>query len=90
MKLNYLAFAVPFFLFFIALEYYWSKRKGRRLFRYAETVANLNVGIAERLIDVFTTGLFFYFFDWIHNRYALFSIKAGPLAWIAQIGRAHV
>ena len=83
MKLNYLALAVPFFLFFIALEYYWSKRKGRQLFQYAETVANLNVGIAERLIDVFTTGLFFYFFDWIHSNYAIFSIKAGPLTWIA-------
>ncbi len=83
MKLNYLAFAVPFFLFFIGLEYYYTRRKGRNFFQYAESVANLNVGIAERLLDVFTTGLFFYFFEWIQKHYALFSIKAGPLTWIA-------
>jgi sterol desaturase/sphingolipid hydroxylase (fatty acid hydroxylase superfamily) len=83
MNLNYLAFAVPFFLFFIGLEYYYSKRKGKNFFQYAETVANLNVGIAERLLDVLTTGLFFYFFDWLNKHYALFSIKVGPVTWVA-------
>ena len=44
MKLNYLGLAVPMFLFFIGLEYYYSKRKGKNFFQYAESVANLNVG----------------------------------------------
>ena len=62
MKLNYLGFAVPMFMLFIGLEYYYSKQKGKNFFQYAESVANLNVGIAERLLDVFMTGFFFFVF----------------------------
>lgn len=82
MKLNYLALAVPLFLLFIGLEYWYTERKGKNLFQYAESVANLNVGIAERLLDVFTTGLFFFFFDYIHKHFAIFEINAGVLTWI--------
>ncbi len=82
MKLNYLALAVPLFLFFIGLEYYYSRRKGKNFFQYAESVANLNVGIAERLLDVFTTGLFFFFFDYIYRHFAIFDIKASVFTWI--------
>ncbi|MEI9910133.1 MAG: sterol desaturase family protein [Bacteroidota bacterium] len=81
MKLNYLALAVPLFLSFIALEYYYSKRKRKNFFQYAESVANLNVGIAERLLDVFTTGLFFFVFDYLHKHFAIFDIKASVFTW---------
>jgi alkylglycerol monooxygenase len=83
MKLNLLAFAVPLFLFFIGLEYYISRKKGKNFFQYAESVANLNVGMAERLLDLFTTGLFFYFFDYVYRNFALFTIKPNALTWIA-------
>ena len=82
MKLNYLALAVPLFMFFIGLEYYYSKRKGKNFFQYAESVANLNVGIAERLLDIFTTGLFFFVFDYVHKHFALLDIKANALTWV--------
>ncbi|TXJ27163.1 MAG: sterol desaturase family protein [Chitinophagaceae bacterium] len=82
MKLNYLGFAIPLFLFFIALEYLYSKRKGKNFFQYTESVANLNVGIAERLLDLFTTSLFFGVFVYIHEHFALFDIKAGWLTWV--------
>jgi len=82
MKLNYLALAVPLFMFFIGLEYYYSKRKGKNFFQYAESIANLNVGIAERLLDIFTTGLFFFVFDYVHKHFALLNIKANALTWV--------
>jgi alkylglycerol monooxygenase len=81
MKLNYLAFAVPLFLFFMGLEYLYSKRKGKNFFRYAESIANINVGIAERLLDVFMTGIFFWVFNYIQQHYALFSIRADFFTW---------
>lgn len=81
MKLNYLAFAVPLFLFFIGLEYWYSQRKKKNLFRFAESVANLNVGIAERLLDVFMTGVFFFVFDYIQKHAGIFTIKAGVITW---------
>lgn len=79
---TYLAFAVPLFLFFIGLEYYWSRRKHMNFFRFAESVANINVGIAERLLDILTMTPFYYFFVYIHKHYALFDIEAGVLSWI--------
>ncbi len=82
MKWNLLAFAIPLFLFFIWLEYYLSKRKGKNYFQYAESVANINVGIAERLLDLFTTGLFFYWFQYLHRHYALFDIRANAWTWV--------
>jgi len=82
MRLNYLALAVPLFMFFIGLEYYYSKRKGKNFFQYAESIANLNVGIAERLLDIFTTGLFFFVFDYVHKHFALLDIKANAITWV--------
>ena len=82
MKLNLLGLAIPLFLFFIGLEYYYSKRKRKNLFQYAESIANLNVGIAERLLDIFTTSLFFFVFVYIHDHFALFNIKAGVITWL--------
>lgn len=81
MKLNYLALAVPLFMFFIGIEYYYSKRKGKNFYQYAESVANLNVGIAERLLDIFTTGLFFFVFDYVHRNFAILNIKPNAITW---------
>lgn len=83
MKLNFLALAVPFFTGLMYLEYYLAKRKGRQNnFHFNEAVANLNVGIAERLSDLFATGVFYFFFVWIHKHFALFDIHAGIWTWI--------
>jgi alkylglycerol monooxygenase len=82
MRLNWIALAVPFFLFFIGLEYYFSTRKGKKYFHLPESIANLNVGIGERLADLLTTGLFYFFFDYIYHHYALFDINPGVWSWI--------
>ena len=82
MHLNYLAFAVPLFISFILLEYFISKRQGKTYFRFAHTVSNLNVGIAERLTDTFVTGAFFFVYDYLHRHYAIFDIQANWTTWI--------
>jgi len=83
MQLNLLAFAVPLFLFFMGLEYLYSKKKGKNFFQYAESVANINVGIAERLMDVFMTGVFFFVFDYVQKHFGIFTIRAGFFTWLA-------
>lgn len=82
MKLNYIGLAVPFFLLFIGLEYLYSRRKGKNFYQYAESVANLNVGIAERLLDLFMTGLFFFVFDYVFRHFAIFNIPANVFTWV--------
>ncbi len=83
MTFDIIAFAVPLFLFFIGLEYDLSKKKGKNYFQFAESIANLNVGICERLLDIFMTALFFYWFDYVYRHFAIFDIKPGIWGWIA-------
>lgn len=82
MHFNLLAAAVPFFLLFIGLEYRHCRKNGLPYYRFAESIANLNIGIAERLSDVFTTVLFFYWFQYIHAHFALFDIKPAWYNWL--------
>ncbi|TDE14880.1 sterol desaturase family protein [Dyadobacter psychrotolerans] len=85
MNLNYMALAVPVFLFFIGLEYLIAKRTGKKIFNFTSSIANMNVGVAERLIDLFTAGSFYFFYDYLHKHYAMFNIKPTILTWIALI-----
>lgn len=82
MKLNLLAYAVPLFLCLMALEYLLSKKQGKRFFQFNESVANLNVGIAERLFDAFAAGAVYFLYDFLHRHYALFSIEATVWSWV--------
>ncbi|HEU4788411.1 MAG TPA: sterol desaturase family protein, partial [Flavobacterium sp.] len=82
MKLNYIAFAVPFFASFMLLEYYISKRKNKKVHHFNESVANLNVGIVERIADLLTTGTFFFIFSWLNTNFSIFSIKSSVTTWI--------
>jgi len=85
MALNYMALAVPLFLLLIGIEYWISKRLGRQLFNFNSSIANMNVGVLERLIDMFTAGSFFFFYDYIQKNYGLFEIRPTVLVWIALI-----
>jgi len=82
MNINIFAFAVPLFLFFIALEYFIARKTGKKYFHFNETIANLNVGIAERLIDLFTAGGFYFVYDYLHQHFALLDIQPTLLHWI--------
>lgn len=82
MKLNYIAFAIPFFVSFMLLEYFISKQKSKKLHQFNESVANLNVGMAERISDLLTTGTFFFIFSWLHANYSIFPIKSTPTTWV--------
>jgi alkylglycerol monooxygenase len=82
MKLNYIAFAVPFFASFMLLEYYISKRKNKKVHHFNESVANLNVGIAERIADLLTTGTFFFIFTWLNVNFSIFSIESSVTTWV--------
>ena len=82
MYYNRLALAVPLFLFFMGLEYLVAKWQKKNYFRFNNSVANLNVGIAERLLDSFTIGLFYFVYDYLHRHYALLDIRVNAWGWI--------
>ena len=82
MKINLLGFAVPLFTAFILLEYWHSKRKKRKVHSFEESIANLNIGIAERMTDLLTTGAFYLVFSWIYDNHALFHINPNAFTWV--------
>ena len=75
MHFNYLGLAIPFFIGLIALEYYLAKKKGLNFFELHGTIANISIGIAERLADVLIAGLFYYVYDYLQKKVGLFTIK---------------
>lgn len=82
MNINILAFAVPLFIGFMLLEYLIAKKKKLPYFNLHNSIANISIGIAERLCDVFVAGLFYFIYDDIQKKYGLFDIKPGILLWM--------
>jgi alkylglycerol monooxygenase len=82
MMLNYLAFAVPFFLFFIGLEYIVAKWKNKDYYEFSDSIANLSIGIAERLSDTLTVVAFHSVYLYLHQHYAIWDIKPSILMWV--------
>ncbi len=82
MHYQVLALAVPFFIVFMLLEYLVAKQRKLPYFNLNNSVANISIGIAERLLDVLVTGFFFFVYDYIQKNYGLFEIKASLGVWI--------
>jgi alkylglycerol monooxygenase len=82
MNINLLAFAIPFFTGLMLLEYVIARKKKLPYFNLHNSIANISIGIAERLCDVFVAGLFYFVYDDIQKNYGLFTIKPGVLLWI--------
>ncbi|HUQ65905.1 MAG TPA: sterol desaturase family protein [Flavitalea sp.] len=85
MHFNYLAFAVPLFIGLMILEFFIAKRKGKDFFNFTNSIANVNVGIAERLLDTLITGLFFFVYDYLNRHFGIFHIPSSMLTWVALL-----
>jgi len=85
MKLNYLAFSIPLFILLIYIEFIVTRKKKLKGFVLHNVIANLSVGIAERLLDVFVTALFYLIFDTLQKKYGLFKITPTPLLWVSLL-----
>ncbi|MBS1566182.1 MAG: sterol desaturase family protein, partial [Bacteroidetes bacterium] len=85
MKLNMLAFAVPLFIVFMSLEFFIARKKKLPYFNLHNSIANISVGIAERLLDVLVTGMFFFVYDYLQRRFGIFKIRSGVFLWIALL-----
>lgn len=82
MKLNVLGFAVPLFVGFMLLEFLIVRKKKLPYFNLHNSIANISIGIAERLCDVFAAGVFYYVYDNIQKKYGLFHIQSSVALWI--------
>lgn len=81
MKLNLLALAVPLFVLFMVLEFLVAKKKKLPYFNLHHSMANISIGIAERLLDVWVIGSFYFFYDYLQKNFGLFEIRPSLLLW---------
>lgn len=82
MKYNLLALAIPFFVLLIYVEFRVTQKKKLGGFVLHNVIANLSVGIAERLLDVFVATVFYFIYDTLQKHYGLFHIKPTVLVWV--------
>ncbi len=86
MELNYVAFVVPAFFLFVGLEYLAAIRlKKAHYFTFESSVANISIGIAERLMNLFIVGAFYSAFYWVYENFALFHIPNHWTVWVILI-----
>lgn len=84
--LNYAAFAIPAFFFFVGLEYFIACRNHRQhVFRFDSSVANLSIGVAERLLNLFLTASFYGAFEYIYQHFARWPIPNTWWVWVILI-----
>ncbi len=86
MTLNYAAFIIPAFFIFAGLEFWYAKKKRiTNYYGYEDTIANITVGIAERLLSLLVTASFFSLFYFVYENYALFNLPVNIFTWLALL-----
>ncbi|GAA4314840.1 sterol desaturase family protein [Mucilaginibacter gynuensis] len=53
-----------------------------QLFDLHTSIANVSIGIMERLTDVLTAGTFYFVYDYLQKNFGIFDIKPGVAVWI--------
>ena len=77
------ALAVPAVLFVTGLEYAYARSiRKSHVFHFDNSIANLSIGIAERLLYLFMAAGFYKLFSYLYAHYALFHVPANWYTWI--------
>lgn len=80
---NPLAFVIPGFLLFLGLEYWVARKKNKaHLFHYESSIANISVGLAERLLNLLLTASFYSLYAYVYEHYALVNIPNQWWVWV--------
>ncbi len=53
MSIDLIVLAAPVLLSSLILEWWWGRRRGRELYRFADTITNLNLGVAGQVVGLF-------------------------------------
>lgn len=81
---NYIIIAIPIFFILIGLEYWYGKRKNKQIYRFNDTITNLNIGIGSQVFSLLFNGLIIGGMISIYNNYAFFE-QTGNKEWIICI-----
>jgi len=76
------ALALPVLLAIMALEFYFSKKRGKKYFSFPDTISNLSIGIIDRLCSLLFAGFFYFVYQYLQTHFAILVIKPTALNWL--------
>jgi len=84
MSLNPIGIAVPFFFGLLALEVWLARKRGRRLHRMNDALADLTCGMGDQLIGLFVGAVTLGIYIVLETNLGLFEFSKGsPAVWVA-------
>jgi sterol desaturase/sphingolipid hydroxylase (fatty acid hydroxylase superfamily) len=80
---NYIALAIPFFFLLIAVELAVAARRGRRVYRFADAIADLGCGVTQRVLLLFFEGLLLAAYVALYRHARVVDLATHPItAWV--------
>jgi alkylglycerol monooxygenase len=81
--MNLTALIVPAFFAFLFIEYTVMKRKGITSgISFENSISNISIGIAERLLNLLITGTFYGLYKYVYNHYAMIEIPSNAITFV--------
>jgi len=79
---NLIALAIPFFFALMGVEMWLARRRGLKLYRLADAVADLSCGMTQQILLVFQVAALTAGYVWLYQ-HRLFTFREGsPWPWI--------
>lgn len=66
--------AIAIVMFVLGTEYLVARRKGKKIFRFENTIANISMGIFDRIAGVFMVPIIYFYFDFLYQNFSIFNI----------------
>lgn len=76
--------AIPIFLLFIVIEYFYVRKKHQSFYRLNDAITNLNIGVGHLLFKLLTTGLMLGAYVFVMQHFAVIHLK-GITAYIVTL-----
>ena len=71
---KYLWIAAAIVFFVIAIEYLFARSKGKKIFRFENTISNLLMGVFDRIAGLFMLPLIFLYYQFLYDNLSIFTI----------------
>lgn len=68
----WLAAAIVFFV--VGIEYLYARSKGRKIFRFENTISNLLMGVFDRVAGMFLVPLIYLYYNYLYDNFSLYGI----------------
>jgi alkylglycerol monooxygenase len=82
MESTLIVLSIPIFLAFIGGELLVARARGRRLYQFADSIANLGNGIGEQIIQAFCIPVTVGVYAWVYAHARLHTLTPSLVTWV--------